>query len=89
LFLPLFTEVRGIGILGSWSTSSLEVRKIIGISRKKDASPENSSGIHRVLILMRACMRIRVCASEKGKPVVRRGRKSLRASYLAGRRPGC
>ena len=42
-----------------------------GEVEKGTYNTQNSSGIHRVLVLMRACTRIRALC-RKGKPVVRR-----------------
>ena len=50
-------------------------RKFRKVAKKERLATQNSSGIHRVLVLMPVCTRIRV-RGEKGKPVVRRGRKA-------------
>jgi hypothetical protein len=51
-------------ILGRWSTNSQEVSEK---GQKRCKASQNSSGIHRVLVYMGACTRIRALR-EKGNP---------------------
>jgi hypothetical protein len=71
----LFFRVRGRVILGSSSTISQGVSKNNRDFEKSRICPENSSGIHRVLVLIRTCAHPCTLRAE-GKPVVRRGRKA-------------
>jgi hypothetical protein len=51
-------------IVGRWSSNSQEVSKKV---KKRTYPTQNSSGIHRVLVLMPICSRIRALR-EKGNP---------------------
>jgi hypothetical protein len=68
------TELRNDGVLRSTPTTRKKCRK----AKKRRTATQNSSGIHRVVLLMLVCMCIR--ALHEGQTRREAGAQSLRAS---------
>jgi hypothetical protein len=73
-----YAELRMYGVLGSSSTARKKV------SKKVRTASQNSSGIHRALVLMPVCRRIS-SAPREGQTRREAGPQHLGASHLYGR----